>query len=49
MSSTSSLLQTISVDTLVRRDLVPICVIRDTLLFLNGRCAALLGQSGGTT
>jgi len=46
MSSTSSLLQTLSVDTLVRRDLVPICLIRDTLLFLNGRCAALLGRPG---
>ena len=30
----------------MRRDLVPICVIRDTLLFLNGRCAALLGRPG---
>jgi diguanylate cyclase (GGDEF)-like protein/hemerythrin-like metal-binding protein/PAS domain S-box-containing protein len=46
MSPTRSLLQTISADTLARRDLVPICVIRDTLLFLNGRCAALLGRSG---
>src|SRR5204863_8988676 len=41
-----SLLQSISADTLARRDLVPICVIRDTLLFLNGRCAALLGRPG---
>ena len=46
MSSASSLLQAISVDALVRRDLVPICVIRDTLMFLNGRCAALLGRPG---
>ena len=46
MSPTRSLLQTISADTLARRDLVPICVIRDSLLFLNGRCAALLGRSG---
>jgi diguanylate cyclase (GGDEF)-like protein/hemerythrin-like metal-binding protein/PAS domain S-box-containing protein len=43
---TGSLLQSISADTLVRRDLVPICVIRDTLMFLNGRCAALLGRPG---
>ena len=41
-----SLLQSISADTLARRDLVPICVIRDTLMFLNGRCAALLGRPG---
>ena len=40
------MLQTISADTFVRRDLVPICVIRDTLLFLNGRPAALLGRPG---
>jgi len=44
MSSASSLLQAISIDALVRRDLVPICVIRDAHLFLNGRCAALLGR-----
>ena len=39
-----SLLQSLCADTLVRRDLVPICVIRDTQMFLNGRCAALLGR-----
>ena len=36
--------QNFSADALVRRDLVPICVIQDTVLFLNGRCAALLGR-----
>src|SRR4029077_19727296 len=41
-----SLLQSISADTLVRRDLVPVCVIRDTLMYVNGRCAALLGRPG---
>ncbi len=46
MSPAKSLLQNISTDALVRRDLVPICVIRDTLLFANGRCAALLGRPG---
>ncbi len=44
MRPSRSLLQHISADALVRRDLVPICVIRDALLFLNGRCAALLGR-----
>src|SRR4029450_1660629 len=46
MSPISSVLQTLSTDPLVRRDPVPICVIRDTLMFLNGRCAALLGRPG---
>ena len=46
MSPSRSLLQNISTDALVRRDLVPICVIRDTLMFLNGRGAALLGRPG---
>ena len=47
MDPTRSLLQNISTDALMRRDLVPICVIRDTLLFLNGRSATLLGRPGG--
>ena len=46
MSPTRSLLQNLSADTLARRNLVPICVIRDAQLFLNGRCAALLGRTG---
>ncbi len=46
MGPTRSLLQNISADALTRYDLVPICVIRDTLLFLNGRGAALLGRPG---
>jgi diguanylate cyclase (GGDEF)-like protein/hemerythrin-like metal-binding protein len=46
MSPTGSLLRNISTDELVRQDLVPICVIRDTLLSLNGRGAALLGRPG---
>jgi diguanylate cyclase (GGDEF)-like protein/hemerythrin-like metal-binding protein/PAS domain S-box-containing protein len=46
MNPTRSLLQSISTDVLVRRDLVPICVIRDTQLFLNGRGAALFGRAG---
>jgi diguanylate cyclase (GGDEF)-like protein/hemerythrin-like metal-binding protein/PAS domain S-box-containing protein len=46
MSPTRSLLQNVSTDALVRRDLVPICVIRDTLLSLNRRGAALLGRPG---
>jgi diguanylate cyclase (GGDEF)-like protein/hemerythrin-like metal-binding protein/PAS domain S-box-containing protein len=46
MKPTRSLLQHVSADALVRRDLVPICAIRDTLLFLNGRSAALLGRPG---
>ena len=46
MNPTRSLLQDISADALVRGDLVPICVIRDMLLFLNGRGAALLGRPG---
>jgi PAS domain S-box-containing protein len=37
------LLQSISAEVVVRRNLVPICVVRDRLLFMNGRCAALLG------
>jgi len=46
MGPAKSLLQDISTNALVRRDLVPICVIRGTLLFVNGRCAALLGRPG---
>jgi len=46
MDTTRSLLQDISTDTLMRSDLIPICVIRDSLLFLNGRGAALLGRPG---
>ena len=47
MNPTRSLLQDISADALVRGDLVPICVIRNMLMFLNGRGAALLGRPGG--
>ena len=46
MNPTRSLLQDISADALVRADLVPICVIRDMQLFLNGRGAALFGRPG---
>ena len=46
MDTTGSLLQNISTDALMRSDLIPICVIRDSLLFLNGRGAALLGRPG---
>ena len=44
MDPTRSLLQNISTDALMRRELIPICVIRDSLLYLNGRGAALLGR-----
>jgi diguanylate cyclase (GGDEF)-like protein/hemerythrin-like metal-binding protein len=46
MDPTKSLLRDISADTLVRGELVPICVIRDMQMFLNGRGAALLGRPG---
>ncbi len=48
MDRTKSLLQDISTDALMRGDLVPICVIRDMRMFLNGRGAALLGRPGET-
>jgi diguanylate cyclase (GGDEF)-like protein/hemerythrin-like metal-binding protein len=47
MRTTRSLLENLSTDELVRRELVPICVIRDTLVSLNGRGAALLGRPEG--
>ncbi len=46
MTPTGSLLQDISADALLRGDLLPICVIRDMVLSLNGRGAALLGRPG---
>jgi diguanylate cyclase (GGDEF)-like protein/hemerythrin-like metal-binding protein/PAS domain S-box-containing protein len=46
MHSLPTLLQDISTDALVRGDLLPTCVIRDMLLSLNGRAAALLGRPG---
>jgi PAS domain S-box-containing protein len=46
MNPTGSLPQDTSADALVREDLVPICAIRNILLFLNGRGAALLGRRG---
>jgi diguanylate cyclase (GGDEF)-like protein/hemerythrin-like metal-binding protein/PAS domain S-box-containing protein len=46
MNPTRSLLQDIATDALMHSDLIPICVIRDSLLFLNGRGAALLGRPG---
>jgi len=48
MRSNRSLLQILSDDAMFRRDLVPICVIRDTLSFVNRRCAALLGRPDET-
>ena len=44
MRTSKSLIQSISADALVRRNLVPICVIRDQAVFMNGRCAALVGR-----
>ena len=46
MSPSRSLLLNISTDALMRSDLIPICVISDPLMFLNGRGAALLGRPG---
>ena len=44
MRTIRSLLENFSTDELVGRELVPICVIRDTLVSLNGRGAAMLGR-----
>ena len=44
MTKVRSLFENLSTDELVRGELVPICVIRDTLVSLNGRAAALLGR-----
>src|SRR5678816_4949917 len=44
MTKVRYLFENFSTDELVRGELVPICVIRDTLLSLNGRAAALLGR-----
>jgi hypothetical protein len=46
MNPTGSLPQDVSADARVRGDRVPICVIRNMLLLLNGRGAARLGRPG---